>query len=32
MALRTWLEGFWGDAFADYEAEIQRQMDERRYT
>jgi DNA-binding transcriptional ArsR family regulator len=32
MALRTWLDDFWNQVFADYEAEIQRQMDERRYT
>ena len=32
MALRAWLEGFWSEVFADYEAEMQRQMDERRYT
>ena len=32
LALRNWLEGFWSDVFADYEAEMQRQMDERRYT
>jgi DNA-binding transcriptional ArsR family regulator len=32
MALRNWLDGFWSDVFADYEAEMQRQMDERRST
>ena len=32
MALRTWLNGFWGEVFADYDAEMQRQMDERRNT
>lgn len=32
MALRTWLNGFWDEVFADYEAEMQRQMDERRST
>ncbi|HUO01605.1 MAG TPA: metalloregulator ArsR/SmtB family transcription factor [Rhizomicrobium sp.] len=32
MALRTWLNGFWSEVFADYDAEIQRQMDERRNT
>ena len=32
MALRNWLDGFWNEVFADYEAELQRQMDERRYT
>ena len=30
--LRVWLEGFGNDALADYEAEIQRQMDERKST
>lgn len=32
MALRSWLDGFWSEVFADYEAEMQRQMDERRST
>jgi hypothetical protein len=32
MALRTWLDDFWNVVFADYQAEIQRQMDERRYS
>ena len=32
MALRNWLDGFWGEVFADYEAEMQRQLDERRST
>ncbi|HEX4105812.1 MAG TPA: metalloregulator ArsR/SmtB family transcription factor [Rhizomicrobium sp.] len=32
MALRAWLDDFWNQVFADYEAEMQRQMDERRYT
>ena len=32
MAVRAWLDDFWNQVFADYEAEIQRQMDERRYT
>ena len=32
MAVRGWLDDFWNQVFADYEAEIQRQMDERRYT
>jgi len=32
MALRNWLDGFWSEVFADYEAELQRQLDERRYT
>ena len=32
MALRTWLNDFWNQVFADYQAEIQRQMDERRYS
>jgi|SRR5581483_5848934 len=32
MALRAWLEGFWSETFADYEAEMQRQLDERRST
>jgi DNA-binding transcriptional ArsR family regulator len=32
MALRNWLDGFWSEVFADYEAELQRQMDERRST
>ena len=32
MALRTWLDDFWNQVFADYQAEIQRQMDERRYS
>jgi DNA-binding transcriptional ArsR family regulator len=32
MALRSWLDDFWNQVFADYEAEMQRQMDERRYT
>lgn len=32
MALRTWLDGFWSEVFADYEAEMQRQIDERRST
>jgi DNA-binding transcriptional ArsR family regulator len=31
-ALRTWLDGFWDDALDAYQAEIQRQIDERRYT
>jgi DNA-binding transcriptional ArsR family regulator len=30
--LRVWLDGFQEGAFDDYEAEIQRQMDERRNT
>jgi DNA-binding transcriptional ArsR family regulator len=30
--LRAWLDGFWNDALADYQAEIQRQMDERKNT
>ncbi|HWF65574.1 MAG TPA: metalloregulator ArsR/SmtB family transcription factor [Rhizomicrobium sp.] len=32
MALRNWLDGFWSEVFADYEAELQRQLDERRNT
>ena len=32
MALRHWLDGFWSEVFADYDAEMQRQMDERRST
>src|SRR5580704_6249247 len=32
MAVRAWLDDFWNQVFADYEAEIQRQMDERRYS
>ena len=32
MALRNWLDGFWTEVFADYEAEMQRQLDERRST
>jgi len=32
VAMRAWLDDFWNQVFADYEAEIQRQMDERRYT
>ena len=32
MALRNWLNGFWSEVLADYDAEIQRQMDERRST
>ena len=32
LALRTWLNDFWSEVFADYDAEIQRQMDERRNT
>lgn len=32
MALRSWLDGFWSEVFADYEAEMLRQMDERRST
>ena len=32
MALRAWVNGFWSEVFADYDAEIQRQMDERRDT
>ena len=30
--LQAWLDGFWADARAAYEAEIQQQIDERRNT
>ena len=31
-SLQAWLEGFWADARAAYEAEIQKQIDERKNT
>jgi DNA-binding transcriptional ArsR family regulator len=31
-ALRSWVEDFWGDAHEVYQAEIQRQLDERKWT
>ncbi len=32
MALRVWLDGVWDQVFAAHQAEIQRQMDERKNT
>lgn len=31
-ALRAWLDRFWDEALDSYQAEIQRQMDERKHT
>ena len=32
LALKAWLEGFWSEAHETYQAEIQRQIDERKCT